>query len=196
MTKEQLEKLGITEEGKTDDEIIDLILASRKGDQDKIERLSAENEKGKNLISKRNSEIAELKEKVNGSKTEEEKHKEYVANLEKEKKDLENKLKGNEVKTKYLSMGYDEDEAKKVAEATLDGNYDLVAKYTKAHQDKVVEATKAELLKKTPAPNPNEKGGEGDKYFTKENFKAGKIKWDDLLKLQKENRELYDKITL
>mgnify|MGYP003297103675 CR=1 FL=1 len=119
MTKEQLEKLGITEEGKTDDEIIDLILASRKGDQEKVEKLSAEIEKHKGLISKRNSEIAELKEKFNGTKSEEEKHKEYVASLEKETAELKNKLKGNEIKTKYLSMGYDEDEAKKVASFSI-----------------------------------------------------------------------------
>lgn len=195
MTKEQLAKLGITKEGITEDEIIDLILQERKSSKDENDKLKLENEKSKNLISTRNSEIAELKEKVNGGKSEAEKHKEYVAELEKHNKDLEAKIKIGEIKSKFLSLGYDEDEAKKIADASIEGKYELVAKYTDEHQKKKEAELRAELLKQTPPPNPDGKGTGGNELYTKENFKKGKISYEALCKLQTENPKLFDEIT-
>jgi len=187
MNKELLEKLGITDESITDEKLVELVLGQRN-------KLQADNDKQKEIISKRNGEIAEFKRLADAKKTDEEKHKEYVAKLESDLAELRKETTTKDIKTKYLALGYSDEEADKIANASIENNHSLVAKYIGEHQSKVEAEFKAELLKKTPHPDGNGGGNPNSKY-TKENFRAGKISYDDLCKLQVENKALFDEIT-
>jgi len=188
MNKELLNKLGITDESITDDKLVELVLGERN-------KLKADNDKQKEIISKRNSEIAEFKRVADEKKTDEEKHNEYVAKLESDLAEMKRKNTANEIKSKYLALGYSDEEADKIASASIDSNFSLIAKYVGEHQEKVKAELKAEMLKNTPKPNGGGSGTDPKEYYTKENFRKGKIKYDDLCKLQVENKALFDEIT-
>lgn len=73
----------------------------------------------------------------------------------------------NEHTANLMKLGYDEESAKKVAQATIDGDFSTVYEL----QSKFIADTKknvqSELLKGTPAPNI----GDGEEKITKEDFK-------------------------
>lgn len=80
---------------------------------------------------------------------------------------LRTEKKINEHITNLIKLGYDDDSAKKAAQATIDGDFATVYKL----QSKFIADTKknvqSELLKGTPAPNI----GDGEEKITKEDFK-------------------------
>lgn len=178
-TKEQLAKLGITitEDSIEDNEALELI--SKKQNE-----MSAETKKHKDLLDKRNSEIAEFKRKEQEKLSEEEKTKLHYADLEKTNKDLTRRLALNDKITEYISLGYDADLAKKVAEAELDGK--STVEYRKQFISAQQEKLKAELLKTNPAPHTK-----GDpKTLTKADL--NKMGYEELMKVKEENPTLYN----
>ncbi len=80
---------------------------------------------------------------------------------------LRTEKKINEHITNLIKLGYDDDSAKKAAQATIDGDFATVYEL----QSKFIADTKknvqSELLKGTPAPNI----GDGEEKITKEDFK-------------------------
>jgi len=181
MTKEQLAKLGIViEEDSVDDEKA-LELISKKQSE-----TSADLKKHKDLLSARNGEIAEYKRKEQEKLTEEEKTKLHYAELEKKNQEYARKLALNDKITEYISLGYDADLARKVAEAELDGK--STVEYRKQFITAQNEKMKAELLKQSPTP---QQGGD-PKPITKEQF--DKMGLEELTKLQQENPTLYNEL--
>ena len=179
MTKEQLAKLGINIEGEeiTDEEGFKLIEQSQNS-------LKGEVKKHKELLSTRNSEIAEYKRKETEKLSEDEKTKLHYEELEKTNKELARKIALNEKIADLMSIGYDKDLAKKYAEAELDGKSTI--EYQKQFMASQLEAQKQDLLKQSKAPqtsDPNES------VKTKEDF--DKLGYEGQLKLYNEHPEIY-----
>lgn len=184
MTKEQIEKLGITfTEGMTDDDVVKAL--SKKHAEYETEKA---NQKG--IIDKYSKEIADYKKEKADKLTEEEKKaiemqemKDKIATLEKEKS-------VSAKKTQYIKMGYSEELAEKVAQGELEGQdvSGFHQEFLKSHD----EALKKELMTKNPNPNG---GGNPNKVYTKEDFQSGKISYEDLCELQQKNPTLYNEIT-
>ena len=184
MTKEQLAKLGITiEEDTIDDEKALELISKKQSDT------NAELKKHKDLLSTRNSEIAEFKRKEQEKLSEEEKQKLHQTELEEKVKSYERKIALNDKVTEYISLGYDADLAKKVAEAELDGKSTL--EFRKQFIASQEEKMKAELLKNGNTPRTN---NGGDTKFTKENFKKGLISMEEMNSLKTTNPALYNEI--
>lgn len=191
MTKEQIEKLGITyTEGMTDEQVFDAL--TKKQGELTAEKSKFENEAkhNKSLMDKYASEVADLKKKEQDRMTDEEKkaqeHKQLLDEIASLKKDKS----VSEKTAKYLKLGYSEEVAKQVAEGEIEGKdvSDLHAQFLKAHD----EALKKELMKHNPAPTG---GGDPNKTFTKEGFKKGEYSYEQLCELQAKNPQLYEQIT-
>ena len=111
----------------------------------------------KDMYDKLSSEIAKIKKERDALLTEDEKTKmaynEEVETLRQRVADMERDTKLAEIKSNYISMGYDEELALDTAQATVDGdNAKIIAnlrKFLEAH-DKAFEAN---LLAKTPRPD-------------------------------------------
>lgn len=191
ITKELAEKLGISKENATEEDIV----AAFDGIKTERDKVKADYDKDKRILSDRNSEIAKLKKEADARKTDEEKKLEHTAELEKQVAELTKQNKRNEIKTQYLAGGFNDDEAGKVADAMIEGKYDEVAKLTNEHTARVKKEVEAELAKKTPKPGGTDGDGNDDTLFTKDNFKAGKIPMEKLTELQKQNPEKYNEIT-
>lgn len=177
MTKEQLAKLGIVidKDEMPDDEAEVLI-------EQKFASLNSEVKKHKDLLSSRNSEIAEYKRKEQDKLTEDEKTKLHYQELEKTNAQLTRSLALNEKVKDYIALGYSEELATKVANAELDGK--STAQYHKEFITAREESIRAELLKSGTKPSTN-----GDqKPLTKEDL--GKMTYSELLKAQETNPEL------
>lgn len=120
----------------------------------------------KDLISKRNGEIAEYKRKLNEKSTEEE----QKAQKEQEERDeLQSKyealLKETEIAkkiSKFLSLGYDEKLATETANAFVNGEFDVVFANQEKYQAQTEKRIRAEMLKTTPKPE----GGSGQEVMT------------------------------
>lgn len=179
MTKEQLAKLGIViEEDNIDDDKALELIAKQKQTND------AELKKHKDLLTARNSEIAEFKRKEQEKLSEEEKTKLHYADLEKTNKDLARKLALNDKTTEYISLGYDPELAKKVAEAELDGKstVEFRKQFITAREEKL----KAELMKQTNPP----KTKTDPATLTKADL--DKMGYEQLLEVQEKNPTLYN----
>lgn len=192
-TKEQIEKLGLTyKEGMTDEEVFTAMSEAKSANDSKVAELTGEVSKHKDLLSKRNTEIAELKRKEQEKLSDEEKEKIRVAELEKNYNNLMKEHAIAEKEKGYIEAGYPSDLAKKIAEAEIDGKstIEFHKQFLSAHDEKI----KAEIMKGNPTPtqkgDPNDVG-----LYTKENYKAGKIGYAELDKLSKENPALFDEIT-
>ena len=179
MTKEQLAKLGIViEQDEVSEEESQRLIA------EKFNALNTENTKQKNLISQRNSEIAEFKRKETEKLTEDEKLKLHYEEMEKTNKEMRRKLDLNEKVKGYLAIGYGEELATKIAEAELDGKPTF--EFHKQHLASREETLKAELLKGTPDPRTDKT----PKHLTKADL--DKMGYGELLKVQQENPALYN----
>ena len=182
-TKEQCEKLGITfKEGMTDDEVFALVDAKHQ-----------ESLKVKASFDKASSELATLKKEKQANLSEEEKTKARIAELEEQLAKNQKEATIRDVKDQYVGLGYSPELAGKIANASIEGNHAEVAKLQKEFMDAHDAKLKEDFMKSNPKPNqgdPN-KGGK----FTKENFKAGKITYDELCELQAKNPALYKEIT-
>lgn len=183
-TKEQCEKLGITfKEGMTDDEVFALV--SEKHD---------EHLKTKASFDKASSELATLKKEKQATLSEEEKTKARIAELEAEIAKNKKDATIRDVKDQYVGLGYDADKAQKVANALVEGNYAEVAKIQKEFMEAHDIKMKEEYMKGNPKPNQGDPS-KGDNFYTKENFRAGKIGYADLCELEAKNPALYKEIT-
>ena len=180
MTKEQLAKLGINieEETITDDEAFKLIEAQQKSLQGDIK-------KHKDLLSTRNSEIAEYKRKEQEKLSEEEKQKLHYADMEKEIASLKKENALNKEIKDLIGLGYDEELAKKYAEAKLEGKSTI--EFQKQFLEAKLEAQKQELLKGGKVPNVN--APDGSIKSKEEIIKGG---YEAMAKLQAENPALFE----
>ena len=179
MTKEALAKLGIVIEKDeiTEEEALALIEQSQNS-------LRGEVKKHKDLLSARNSEIADYKKKEADRMTDDEKNALHVQQLEEENKTLKRQNAINERVKDYVAIGYKEDLAKKIAEAEVDGK--PTAQLHKEFITSREESIKAELMKDNPVPRTN-----GDaKPLTKEEL--AKMNYTELMKAKETNPELVD----
>ena len=182
MTKEQLAKLGIViEEDNIDDAKAQELINKKFSD------MSADLNKNKNLLSQRNSEIAEYKRKEQEKLSEEEKRNLHYQELEEQNKKLNREIALNKKIAEYVGLGYDTELANKVAEAELDGKSTVA--YHKQFINAREEQIKADLMK----GNPNPQVDKTPKTLTKED--VAKMGYEDLLKLQKENPTVYAELT-
>ena len=190
MTKEQIEKLGITYvEGMTDDQVFEAI--TKKQGELEADKTKAENEAktNKGLIDKYSSEIATLKKEKQEKMTDEEKKAQEHQQLLDEIASLKKDKSVSEKTAKYIKLGYDEEVARQVAEGEFEGKdvSDLHASFLKSHDEKL----KKELMKN----NPDVKGGGGNNAtYTKEDFKAGRISMEQMNQLKETDPALYNEL--
>lgn len=149
--------------------------------------LTSENAKQKELISKRNSEIADFKKKEQDAMTEDEKTKAHYAELEKTNQSLTRELALNKRIAEYVGIGYSAELAKQIAEAELDGK--STASLHKKFYDQKAEEIKAEIMKN----NGNDVHTGGDGTITKEQF--DKMSYEERLKLHNEQPQVYAQFT-
>lgn len=187
MTKEQIEKLGITfVEGMTDEQVFDALTKQKgelKAERDKFE---ADAIKNKGLVDKYSSEIAKLNDERKAKLTDDEKAKEHLAELETEVATLKREKSVSDKVAKYVKLGYSEELAKEIAQGEIEGK-DVSAlheQFIKSHD----EALKKELLKNSPTPKG---GADGGTTYTKEDFKAGKISMEEMNRLKETDPATY-----
>ena len=181
MTKEKLAKLGITIEA---DEISEE--EAEKLIEQKFASLNSDVKKHKDLLSTRNSEIAEYKRKEQEKLSDDEKQKLHYQEMEKEIASLKRKDILNSKINDLMSLGYDKELATKQAEAEVDGKSTI--EFQRKFMESKLETQKQELLKQTKTPNVNDPNGGGVK--TKEDF--DKLGYEGQLKLYNENPEVYN----
>lgn len=191
MTKEQVEKLGLTyTEGMTDEQVVEAL--SKMQGELTAEKSKFENEAkhNKNLMDKYASEVAELKKKEQDRMTDEEKKAQEHQQLIDEIATLKKDKAVSEKTAKYLKLGYSEELAKKVAQGELDGQdvSELHQQFLKAHDEEL----KKQYMKNNPAPDG---GGQPNKTFTKEGYRKGEYTYEQLCELQSKNPTLFDEIT-
>ena len=191
MTKEQIEKLGITYvEGMTDEDVIAKINENKTALETKANDFESKVKSYKSTIDKYSSEIAEYKKKEAEKLTDEEKRDAHLAELEADLAKAKRTIAETEKVNTYVSIGYSKELAQKVAIAELDGKD--ASKYHQEFMKTREEAIRAELMKKNP--NLDGGGGGGDEKFTKENFKAGKISMEEMNELKVTDPAKYDSI--
>jgi hypothetical protein len=125
----------------------------------------------KEIADKYASEASDYKKKYKESLSEDERkqteHNELVEKMKSELEELKAEKTMSEHTASLLKLGYDENTAKEVAKATINGDFKTVYDL----QSKFIENTKknveSEIIKKTPAPNV----GDGDKTITRDDFK-------------------------
>lgn len=124
---------------------------------------SAEIGRLKNALSKSNADAADWKRKYQdtlddaGRKAADEA--EATKQLQEELNRMKREMTVSGYKASYVGMGYSESEAAKIAESLADGKIDDVLARQKAHQEKLTEQIKKDLLKGTPRPD----GSQDDK---------------------------------
>lgn len=191
MTKEQIEKLGITYvEGMTDEDVIAKINENKTALETKANDAESKAKSYKSTIDKYSSEIAEYKKKEAEKLTDEEKRDAHLAELEADLAKAKRTIAETEKVNTYVSIGYSKELAQKVAIAELEGKD--ASKYHQEFMKTREEAIRAELMKKNP--NLDGGGGGGDDKFTKENFKAGKISMEEMNELKVTDPAKYDSI--
>lgn len=184
MTKEQIEKLGLTfTEGMTDDDVFKA-LSKQKAD------FESEKANQKGIIDKYSSQIADFKKKEAEKMTEEEKRANELKQLNEEIANLKKEKSIGAKKTQYIKMGYSEELAEKIAQGEFDGQdvSGFHAEFLKSHDEEL----KKELMKKNPTPSG---AGEPTKTYTKEGFRKGEYSYEQLCELQAKNPTLYKEIT-
>ena len=160
MTKEQLEKLGISvDETELTQEKIDELVAKR------VAELTGENSKQKSLISQRNSELADYKRKEQERLSDDEKKALHEKELEEKLAGYERQIARTSKVAEYMGIGYPKELAEKVADAEIEGKSS--AKYHAEFAKSQIELTKAQLMKENPTPN----GAGGEPQMTLESFK-------------------------
>ena len=129
---------------------------------------SAEIDRLKNSLTKSNSDAAEWKRKFRETQDEAtRKSEEDAENFKTMQAELEKLRREQTVsgyKASYVSMGYAEEDAKKIAEALTDGKIDEGLAAQKKHQETLTEQIKKDLLKKTLRPDGShdDKGDDDD----------------------------------
>ena len=178
-TKEQLKKLGIqVEEDKeyTDEEAFALI-------EKNANDMRGDLNKHKDLLSKRNSEIAEFKRKEQDKLSEEEKTRLHYEELEKENASYKKTIAKSQKVNEYMGIGYPKELAEKIADAELEGK--SAVELHKQFMTSREESLKAELLKNSPDPSNNKQ----TQTVTKEDVIKGG--YEAMMKLKEENPTQY-----
>lgn len=132
---------------------------------------SEENAKLKNSVSKANAEAAEWKKKHNALLDDDERKQqetaEKYAEMEKKLAALEKEKTISTYKASYLSMGYSDELALDIANATANGDMDKVfecqKKFLEAHDKEVTKGA----LKNTPRPGAGGAGSVAEEYAKK-----------------------------
>lgn len=179
MTKELLAKLGITaEKDLTDEEVVGEILKLVKGKEETITSHKA-------MIDRYSSEIADYKKKLEAKMSDEEKARAHLEELETENANYKREANIEKRKASYLGLGYNEELAKQIAEAEIDGQ--PTAEFHKQHQEELVKKTLASKIDTTPAPRTT------NNTITKEQF--NKMSYEEMAKLAKDNPTLYETLS-
>jgi hypothetical protein len=130
-----------------------------------VQDLLVEIAKLKRATTKATAEAAEYKRKLKAAITEQEAADMEKAELEAKKEErlkaLERNEKVHNLVENYMSLNYSKEQAKKAAEAMVDGDMDAVFKIQSEVEDQKLKAKEAEWLAKRPEPAAGT--GEGDK---------------------------------
>lgn len=189
LSKEILAVLGLDDTATEED--VKKAIAKINDDKTTAEQ---EKVKFKNSLDKVSSEVANLKKEKQQKMTDDEKEKERIAQLEKDNADFKAQIAMNNAKDAFIGVGYDSETAGKLAKAQLEGNHTELANIMKKHNDELIKTAKADALKEAKQVNAG-KTDVNTSIYTKENFKANKISYEELVKLQAENPQLYEEIT-
>lgn len=139
------------------------------------------------------SEVANWKKKYTDQLSAEEKAKidreEADKARDKELAGLKRDKTISELKSQFLSLGYDEELATSTAEAQADSDSITVLANQKKFRDALIEQTKKELLGNTPRPIT---GGNTNKNITKGQFEAMNLR--ERTDLYQTNPELYKQL--
>ena len=139
------------------------------------------------------SEAADFKKKYKDLLSDEQRKQqeqdETLKDMKSELEKLRTEKKINEHTTNLIKLGYDEESAKKAAQATIDGDFSTVYEL----QSKFIADTKknvqSEILKSTPAPNL----GDGEEKLTKDVFK--KLSLSERLELKESDPETFAELS-
>ena len=150
-------------EGMTIEEVSEALkgIEMPRGQDAEIERL-------KSAISKSNSEAADWKRKytetLDDTKKKAVEDDEKTKALQDEVARLRKEMTISGYKASYVSMGYSDADATKVAEMLADGKIEDAMAIQKKHQEKMAEQIKKDLLKNTHRPDgsPDDNDGEDE----------------------------------
>ena len=130
-------------------------------DSSEIDRLKADNQKQKDLITKYTGEISSLKKAQNASLSEADRktkeQEETLADLQQRYNELLKKSTVGNYAAKLITLGYPEDMALESATALVDGDMDRVFENSAKFKTSLEKQYKAEVVKSTP--KPDSKGG-------------------------------------
>lgn len=159
-----------------------------------IARLNADVERYKNALSKSNSEAAEYKRKERDRLSEDEKRnletQETIASLQSQLEEYKKEKEIADLKSRFIGLGYSDEDAKKSAEDFHSGNTESVFASLVNRIANVEKEANARVIGGTPRPN----AGQGaTPSITKKDFES--MSMPERTKLFNENRELYDSLT-
>lgn len=130
-------------------------------DVSEIDRLKADNQKQKDLITKYTGEISSLKKAQNASLSEADRktkeQEETLADLQEKYNELLKKSTIANYASKFIALGYDEEMATESASALLDNDVDKFFENSAKFKANLEKQFKAEVVKATP--KPDSKGG-------------------------------------
>lgn len=130
-------------------------------DSTEIDRLKADNQKQKDLITKYTGEISSLKKAQNASLSEADRktkeQEETLADLQEKYNELLKKSTIGNYAAKFIALGYDEEMAIESANALVDGDIDKFFDNSVKFKTSLEKQFKAEVVKATP--KPDSKGG-------------------------------------
>lgn len=130
-------------------------------DASEVDKLKADNQKQKDLITKYTGEISSLKKAQNASLSEADRktkeQEETLADLQERYNELLKKSTIGNYASKLITLGYSEDMAVESATALVEGNMDKVFENSAKFKMSLEKQFKAEVVKSTP--KPDSKGG-------------------------------------
>lgn len=158
-----------------------------------VQELMVELAKERRLREKANSEAAGYKKQLNAKMSEKERIDAEKAEREAERdeqfRELMRENKIHKYEKSYLALGYNADEAEKMAVAEVDEDFDAKLKIQLAVQKRQKKEYEAEFIKSRPQLN----AGSGERQITKEQFDGmGMV---EKSKLYNENKAEYDRLT-
>ena len=148
-------------EAMTPEDKIKALLELEFPDSSEADRLKAENQKQKDLITKYTGEISSLKKAQNASLSEADRktkeQEETLADLQERYNELLKKSTIGNYAAKLITLGYSEDMALESATALVDGDMEKVFENSAKFKTSLEKQFKAEVVKSTP--KPDSKGG-------------------------------------
>lgn len=161
-------------------------------DTTELDRIKADNQKQKDLITKYTSEISSLKKSQNANLTEAERktkeQEEMLADLQAKYNDLLKSSTIGNYTSKYIALGYPEEMAIESATALVEGDMEKVFANSEKFKAGLEKQYKSEVVKSTPKPD-----GKGGATVAKTREEIMKIK--DAAERQQaiaENLELFE----